>query len=241
MTTTLPERSVPPDAITRRHSPTAGVYADYRACLRWEFAFTCAFCVSHEADFTAHGAAGTGLMTIEHRVPRSDPVEGELRENEYTNCYYSCRFCNQARATRPLIDASGRHLLDPCADAWSGHFKRVRHEIVRRSDADVDAEYTSVAYDINDPRKIAIREERALVLRTVRSAVDEIPPKLANLSKIAKRVPEALAHMKRLRVHLKRAFRDLERYAFKPVDAPQKCRCEDPAACALPAHSSSYM
>lgn len=95
---TLPSRTNLPDAIERTHTPAAGRYPTYRPCLRWDFAFACAFCLIHEADLAEHGVEGTGLTSIEHRVPRSDPSAGESLTDDYSNCYYACRFCNGSRS-----------------------------------------------------------------------------------------------------------------------------------------------
>src|SRR5215210_7160639 len=126
----LPRRTRPfPVKLERRHTPrpTRGRrgYQAFRPCLRWEFGFTCAFCLAHESDLVEHGAEGTGLMTIEHFLPVSagkTPVEAETLANDYGNCFYACRYCNGARIAAPVVDLRGRRLLNPCTHAWSEHF-----------------------------------------------------------------------------------------------------------------------
>ncbi len=61
---TLPRQTQPPATpIERRHAPAPGRYDSFRPCLRWDFGFTCAFCLLHEADLAEHGTEGTGLMS----------------------------------------------------------------------------------------------------------------------------------------------------------------------------------
>lgn len=59
----LPPTTQPPlQAIERRHRPKKSRrWSDYRACLRWDFAFTCGFCLLHEVDlFGSEGGEGLG-------------------------------------------------------------------------------------------------------------------------------------------------------------------------------------
>ena len=75
----LPLQSQPPSTtVDRRHTPrpTTGRfgYQGYRACLRWEFGFTCAFCLLHESDFVEHGAEGLGLLGVEHFLPVAEQL-----------------------------------------------------------------------------------------------------------------------------------------------------------------------
>ncbi len=50
-------------------------------------------------------------MSTEHRVLRSVDPSGA---DDYANCYYACRFCNEARGTAPLEDAGGRRSSGGC-------------------------------------------------------------------------------------------------------------------------------
>src|SRR5438552_905085 len=100
----LPLQTRPPtEAVARGHAPPRGGFNSYRRCLRWEFGFTCAFCLLHEADLVDWGASGSGLMTIEHRVPQSDPAVGAALADDYGNCFYACRYCNRSRGVAPLV------------------------------------------------------------------------------------------------------------------------------------------
>src|SRR5436190_1471867 len=88
---TLPRQTQPATApIPRRHTPSRAGYATYRSCLRWEFGFTCAFCLLHEADLVEEGVQGTGLTTIEHHVAQSADL---TLVDTYENCFYACRYC----------------------------------------------------------------------------------------------------------------------------------------------------
>ena len=113
----LPPRTrLPASLIERRHAPRPGAYPLYRSCLRWEFAFSCAFCWVHESDLIEHGVEGLGLTAIEHHRTRSAYPE---LTNDYHNCFYACRLCNTARGDSPDVSAVGGHrLLDPCTVAW---------------------------------------------------------------------------------------------------------------------------
>jgi hypothetical protein len=48
--------------IERQHLPIEGSYSSFRPCVRWEFGFSCAFCLLHEADVMLSGAEGWGLI-----------------------------------------------------------------------------------------------------------------------------------------------------------------------------------
>ena len=222
----LPARTSPPDVVVRAHAPATGRYESYRPCLRWDFGFACAFCLTHEADLAEHGVERTGLTSIEHRIPRSDAEAGAAATHVYANCYYACRFCNGARSARPLVDARGRRLLDPCADAWSTHFERVGAELRPRS-GDADAVYTAESYDVDDPRKQLMRRNRERIMGAAERASAEIPPLVAELgARLAERPdPALLAVMRRLDEQLADARRARRRFARTPEDAPTACRC----------------
>ncbi len=127
--------------IARRHRPSAGKFPTYRPCLRWEFGFSCAFCLLHEADFVMGGIEGTGLTSVEHQIPRSHAPH---LEDDYSNCFYACRFCNGARGDTPNVDTTGRTLLEPCTTAWASRFERRGFSL---QPLDADAEYTAKTAD----------------------------------------------------------------------------------------------
>lgn len=236
----LPAITQPPrEPTARRHEPSpARRWFDYRRCLRWDFGFTCAFCLLHEADL--HGEAGSeglGTFTVEHWRPRSAEPELAL---EYRNCLWACRLCNRARSNRPIVALDGRHLLDPTQVAWSDRFERtVADELAPRA-GDRDARYTWEAYDLDDARKVRRRAlRRALItdrLRLVREFREQEAAVLADLAL----QPEAERRVDVLRAlglawrQLQLLMGDLQRFAAIPRDAPGWCRCSAATVLELP-------
>jgi 5-methylcytosine-specific restriction endonuclease McrA len=143
------------EVLVRRHQPLRNFRAERRRqCLRWEFGFTCAFCLTHESDLAFCGAEGTGLTAIEHFVPRSvDP--GRL--HDYSNLFYICYSCNRARGRQPVEEKLGRRLLNPCEAVWAAHFERVGN---RLEPLDENARYTEKLYKLNSGAKMQIRAAR---------------------------------------------------------------------------------
>jgi hypothetical protein len=242
----LPAEARPPKkAIARRHSPPAYTgnlgYQAFRACLRWEFGFTCPLCLLHEADLTGGlGTSGLGVMTIEHQVPKGAMVGWR---NRYANCLYACRWCNQARGAKPNKTKAGC-LLDPTAVGWGAHFLMSKGDLVARK-GDARAAYTHEAYDLNDPRKVDRRRHRRDLISERRALLTEGPRSIAALLRFVARHPldpfvkTALHMAAQLRLELTRAARDLRRFAAVPDDAPTGCRCVSAAALDLPRHAAA--
>ncbi len=206
-------------------------YQTYRDCLRWEFGFTCIFCLLHEADLAVYGVEGLGVMGVEHFNPVSLDA-GAL--NDYENCFYACRLCNGARTTAPV--ASGhRRLLNPCTDAWSGYFEAGNDRLVPKSD-DQNAEYTAKTYDVNDPRKMRLRKLRREMLSECLDLLQEGPPRVEILIGLSEKHSdmEILEAARDLQRCIEIAAREVRTYAATPVDAPQSCRCEEQDAPVLP-------
>jgi len=229
------------EAIPRRHAPEQGKFDTYRDCLRWEFGFSCAFCLLHEADLFAGGIAGTGLTWIEHRNTQKDAPE---QANWYRNCFYSCRFCNQARASRPLVDRAGRTLIDPMSAAWGKHFALEGAEMSVRHPADRDASYTYEAYDLGDPRKRKLRDARRESLENARRIVRDGPSRCDELLRAAGRAPADIARLmveqaEILNNYVGAATQALLRFRAIPEDAPADCRCRPPGTRRLPAFLES--
>jgi hypothetical protein len=227
----LPPQTRPPSIkIDRRHTPrpTAGRlgYQGYRACLRWEFGFTCAFCLLHEADFSEHGTEGMGLMGVEH----FDPVGEQGDVNDYENCYYSCRFCNGSRSKRPVLGPFDRRLLEPCSHAWADHFRMTPDGYLLPVSGDWNAAYTYAAYDLDDPRKVEIRRARRRsiesCLQILRDGADLLRPILSLLSEESLEERDRLLRIaEQLRRGMDQALTNLRRYAPIPRDADAGCRC----------------
>lgn len=227
----LPPRTEPPTTpVGRRHQPPpAGGGRGYRAfvpCLRWDFGFTCAFCLLHEADVTAGMGVSNvsgGAMSVEHRVLRRDRPD---LANDYGNCYYACENCNKARATRPITTAEGT-LLDPIRDCWADHFRWQDLRLVALDAGDRDAGYTLSAYRLNSPYKLERRRSRWRLLVDYRRALHNNPRLIQRLRALwrATRRAELIEAIGQLRLQLRRASEVLERFSCVPADAPGACRC----------------
>jgi len=227
----LPPRAHPPSSkIDRVHTPVPAAgrfgYREYRACLRWEFGFTCAFCLLHESDLAEHGAEGLGVTGVEHFVP----VDAGGEVNSYENCFYACRFCNGSRATSPIVDRQGRRLLHPCGQVWADHFKATSDGRLLPVEGDSDAEYTHEIYELDDSRKVEIRQARAERLEESLLTLKEGPLLLESMmERLREEPPEQssdLLHLaERLRRSIAYAVKTVGRYAAIPRDADPACRC----------------
>lgn len=223
--------------ITRRHEPTAGrgrrAHRRYRQCLRWEFGFTCVFCLCHEADLILHGVEGSGETGTEHFVPVS---HDEAAVNEYRNCFYACRYCNQDRAAQANVDPeSGCRLLNPCHDSWEDHFRVTEDKLTPR-DGDLDGLYTYRVYNLDHPRKVRMRRLREKAVRELLHLLlkgRELHARLLERS-IAEADPALIEEARLLALFLRRAGEDLERFEAIPYDARCPCICSDEALCTLP-------
>ncbi len=236
----MPPVTRPPSSpVRRRHRPRpAGRWGEYRPCLRWDFGFTCAFCLLHDADLYG-GLPGEGLggTTVEHVIPRS--VDPSLA-NVYQNCVYACRWCNRSRSARPA-EYRGAQLLDPTRDVWGDRFVATADKLLP-AEGDVDAQATHLAYGLDDPRKIGRRRARRELVTDrlyllARQGV-EFTELLRHADLLRQRDParfaEILREIRRLRADARRALGDLRRYEAVPVDAPRSCRCPQPLGFSLP-------
>ena len=236
----LPPRTLPPtEPLTRRHRPKPiQDWAEYRRCLRWDFGFTCAFCLLHEADFfSGLPGEGLGIMTVEHRIlKRDDPSLAGV----YTNCLYACRLCNVARGTKDLRTPEAR-LLDPTEDPWARHFEVSGSSLCPKS-GDADARYTFEAYDLDDKRKTSRRQARRELIEDRLKLLSRIEEELAALLDLADELRgidvETFLEMWReisdLRQQARRARGDLSFYEAVPQDAPVACRCSPPRDLTFP-------
>lgn len=215
----------------RRHAPK-GPWRLARACLRWDFGFTCPFCMLHEADLSEHGAAGEGMIWIEHLEPHS--THHALRD-VYTNIIYSCRYCNLSRRAQPRVDSRGRRLLDPCQDAWAEHFAWQGGVIMRARPGDGDAAYTHTAYKLNEEKKLTRRRWRKELFENSQQLIQELSPAIdtwqlglraAREAKDIAGMKKALARLRKWYPRLQKAVKDLRRFRAIPKDAPERCRCD---------------
>lgn len=152
-------------SIARRHTPKLSRgdkgFQAYRPCLRWDFGFTCAFCLCHEADLVPYPIRGSGLTHIEHFEPKS---RQKALRNQYSNCFYACRFCNVSRGIAPNEGPEGT-LLNPCDRAWDEAFVLSGDRFWPRDEGDRDATYTLNTYRLNDLPKVKMRKLRRLAVR----------------------------------------------------------------------------
>lgn len=219
----------------RRASGPRG-YRKYRPCLRWDFGFTCAFCLLPEPFVRLCG----GSFDIEHFLPRSvDP----RRVNDYGNCFYACKWCNQARSTKTNLDPDGSRILNPRCDVWSDHFyfdgRRLRARF-----GDPDAAYTAAVYDFRDLRKIRAWKECLGWLRKALQTIRDGPGEADLLEMGAKELrsqgdsPLADANDRQasdLRKKVKESRGALSRcFSAPPSDADLACRCHDLTMLSLP-------
>lgn len=238
MTRVLPSIAVLLSApVERRHRPQSEAqhergYERFRSCLRWDFAFTCSFCLLHEAQVCPSGAVGSSQFSIEHLELQSE--RPELR-NAYGNLVYACRRCNLARGSRRRVDARGRRLLDPCSQGWAAHFVHDGDELRPLT---ADAAYTSETYDMNCPVKVVLRRDRREAIDEAVHVLNTVPALLVELmagvdfhSGHEQRMRLAIAEQ--LHKALAAARRTLVQLAAIPHDAAAPCVC-DAAACDLP-------
>ncbi len=232
----LPPETSPPDRpIQRHHEPTTSAgrrgYQSYRDCLRWEFGFSCIFCLLHEADLAVYGVEGLGVTGVEHFVPVSLDA-GAV--NDYENCFYTCRLCNGARNRAPVVRRQ-RRLLNPCKDTWAGHFESVNDQLVPKT-GDRDAEYTAETYDFRDPRKSRLRRLRRELLSACLDLLQDGPARVEILIELSEKHNDVeILHAARdLQRCIQFAASEVRQYAAIPVDAPQGCGCGAQDTLSLP-------
>jgi HNH endonuclease len=233
MTKLLPPVTAPwSETFTRRHTPPPSGYEHYRSCLRWEFGFSCAFCLLHESDIVHGGAEGWGVTQIEHFVPKSHDPD---RRNDYSNLFYICGRCNRARGTQGK-GPKGEILLNPCDNIWAQHFKIIRDEIYPRNEHDEHAAHTRDAYKLNDESKVALRSVRRKTVIPCKSLLGRwsgINEKLLDLA-VEKRAAETVELAKDLAAMSRLIRLNLHRYTAIPIKHDVSCHCGDPNLCTLP-------
>lgn len=220
--------------IFRQHRPAeSAYYQDFRACLRWEFGFSCTFCLLHESDLSEHGTKGWGLMWTEHGALRSQAPE---LAHEYENCFYSCRFCNEARGTHPLVDEQQRRLLNPCKASWREYFELAEDDAIRVKGEHADAIYTYETYDLNDPRKVRMRRKRRRALGERLDLFFETRPLHDRLMQRAQDTgdPTFVDDARIAWENFRYACEDLLRFLPIPEDASRRCACGPTQPYSLP-------
>ena len=219
-------------AILRRHQPPPSEYTRSRDCLRWEFGFSCAFCLLHESDLSALGVEGLGIIQIEHFAPQSRHPE---RINEYSNLFLICRLCNVARGAMENLGPDGSMLLDPCTVTWDEHFQVVNNRLLPVG-GDPDAIYTCETYNFNDSRKVKGRRLRRVVIEECLAFVQDVQGDHTRLLDQAEdqEDPKCVELAKRLHRMWTLVREELLRFQAIPLDSKTPCFCDEPRACALP-------
>lgn len=124
----VPGRSYSHDPRARSHRPSRQSEAvHYRSCLRIEFAYACAYCLSLEAEIAA--LAQFGLFEVEHFKPEAK--FGHLR-TIYKNLMWSCRACNRAKSSKWPTRAEvrrGERFVDPTAEGLGQHLRIVGDQL----------------------------------------------------------------------------------------------------------------
>ncbi len=169
-------------------------------------------------------------------------------ENDYSNCLYACRFCNRSRSAKRRV-SKGIRLLDPTRNAWADHFIAAQDHHLRPFDGDADAEYTYRAYELDDSRKVERRRTRWELVNDRLRLVDRLDSEIGELLRLAdplrrrnlQRFREVLEEVRVLRADMRRALRDLMRYAAIPSDHPSSCRCSATDIRSIPAELEHQM
>lgn len=232
----LPPQTNPPETpIDLKHSPpkyeSEFGYQNFRNCLRWDFGFTCAFCLLHESDFMPLGTEGSGIMQIEHWIPKSAQPD---QKNEFDNCRYICKFCNQSRGAKAVHADEGK-LLDPCEVIWRDHFHLSDDKLVVNNHRDVNGLRTKNVYELNDPRKIRrrmCRKKRLSELIEIIKEGEEIRKKLQkeaqnSVASDPEKRQEKLSQAQELDKIIRQSKKELTRFQTIPDDHPEECKCQE--------------
>jgi hypothetical protein len=225
----LPEVTLPwRERFVRRHSlaivKSSQDFAVYRPCLRWEFGFSCSFCLLHEADIAASGAKGWAFMGIEHFAPQSLQPD---RVNDYANCFYICSRCNSARGNKQPDESENLTLLNPVDYAWRESFDVINDEIQPADPGDQDAAYTVSAYKPNDPGKVKARRMRRVLIRQCLDYLEDAATIHEELLDKAEETGDKSLVDQAEKVHSMRRLprQDLLRFQAIPEDCDTSCRC----------------
>jgi hypothetical protein len=170
------EASIP--RVVRSAVPAGKGYAEYRPYLRYDFFYSCAYCMMTEAEACAI------RFTIDHYEPRK--ARPEL-EHEYENLMYACDPCNGRKGDRcppPEARAVGYRFFRPDEDSFADHFYLTGLRIESKTQV---GEYSINALDLNRQTLRRLRGIRrrladcdSLVAEGVlglrRFHIDQLPP-----------------------------------------------------------------
>jgi hypothetical protein len=143
------ESTVP--RVTRSAVPAGKDYSDYRPYLRYDFFYSCAYCMITEAEASAI------RFVIDHYEPRQACPE---LQHEYSNLMYACDPCNTLKGDRcPPAEArvAGLRFFRPDSDWFADHFRLVDIRLVAESRT---GWFTIEALDLNRQSLRRLREFR---------------------------------------------------------------------------------
>jgi hypothetical protein len=147
-------------------------YGAYRAELRVDFWYSCAYCTTCEAE--AHGFG----FHIDHYHPQ---VSHPQLAHTYGNLMYACKFCNEHKGDRSPPQAAvkaGVRFFKADEDVISDHFAPTSIEEIRGTTA--AGEYTHDALDLNRQQ---LKKLRALRKR-IHSALEHVAFGVRSLRRI---------------------------------------------------------
>lgn len=247
----LPPTTLPPkQPFTRQHQPPLidrdKGYRTFLLCLRWEFGFTCAFCLLHEGDLTEKGVKHTqAQFSVEHReLQKDDPHRPDKQANLYSNCIYACMYCNQARSDKPLNGPDNVQALDPTLDAWDEHFEVDADQGVLIAKTP-NATHTLETYNLNDERKKDRRLQRRKVIKEALELLLNGPAENEDFRSLARQLSQSDDPKQRAQAEIllkaacrqskqmEEARKTLERYKCIPTPEEKllKCRCNRAKLC----------
>lgn len=234
--------------LTHRHSPPSrNGYSEYRQCARWDFGFSCAFCLVHESDILLFSESLEELKreTIEHKILQSDDRDASY---QYTNCFYACFWCNRVdRWKTPLVrESDNATLLDPVSTPWASVYSRSGSRLTLIATESIDAVYTDKTYNPNNPKKVFFRKTRDDYIQSHTEQIKACALSISeNLNCLRMAIPESArlslkrsnkALLKQIRIH----FDLLVKIAPIPSDQNKNdCICRPQAHQTLPSFLES--
>jgi hypothetical protein len=206
----------------RRHAPPKSrPYVEYRECLRLEFRYTCAYCLTTEREVGP--VDEFARFEIEHFKPQGRRKFKHLR-CFYPNLLWSCHECNREKGDI-WPDASevaqGYHFIDPGQTALGLHLALSGSRVVSLTNA---GEYMIDEIGLNSAIHIYRRERRAQLL-TIFATLDVSAQSLR--TKLAAAVNHAalLGELDRIEASIAEIRTMLEPTA-PPWDAAISCACD---------------
>lgn len=190
------------DLVIRSDVPTGLKYSAYRQHLRYDFAFSCAYCTTTESESLGVGFA---IDHYEPQLARPDLI------HDYKNLMYSCEKCNRYKSNRTPgaeLRAKGYRFFRPDEDKYGDHFARKDRLLEKKSNV---GDYTIENCDLNRrglQRIREVRERLAACQQAISTTfagiaklkLDELPPTLRgralkylrDMEEVGKQVPQQI-------------------------------------------------